>query len=158
MKNFNLPKLVAAILICEAAGIIGSVFTVSSIPTWYATLAKPSFTPPNWIFGPVWITLYFLMGVALYLVWLKGLKSKKTRQALLIFAMQLFLNAAWSIVFFGRHSPFGGLVIIILLWVLILMSLLRFWGIDKPAGLLLMPYLVWVSLALVLNFFVWKLN
>ena len=90
MKNFNLPKLVAAILICEAAGIIGSVFTVSSIPTWYATLAKPSFTPPNWIFGPVWITLYFLMGVALYLVWLKGLKSKKTRQALLIFAMQLF--------------------------------------------------------------------
>ncbi len=156
--RINISKLVFSVLVCEVAGIVGSIFTVSAIPTWYSNLIKPSFNPPNWVFGPVWTTLYFLMGIALYLVWIKDLKRKENKQATVVFAAQLVLNVLWSIVFFGGHSISGAFAVIVMLWVLILGTLLLFFRISKVAGLLLIPYLVWVSFASVLNFYLLKLN
>jgi tryptophan-rich sensory protein len=150
--------LITSILICESAGIIGSVFTFSAITTWYMHLNKPWFNPPNFLFGPVWTFLYFLMGISLYLVWKKGVKNKEKRRALMVFAGQLFFNAIWSIVFFGLKSPLGGLFIIIILWLLIIETIRRFYKIDKNSSFLLMPYLVWVTFATILNFSIWVLN
>lgn len=158
MKRLKIGRLVTSILLCEGAGVVGSVFTVSSIPTWYATLTKPSFSPPNWVFGPVWTTLYALMGVALYLVWMKGLKKKENHRAIAIFVIQLTLNALWSIVFFGGHSILGGLVVIVALWCFIVLTIVSFWKISKNAGLLLLPYLEWVSFAAILNASLFWLN
>lgn len=151
MKRLKIGRLLISILLCEGVGIVGSVFTVSSIPAWYTTLQKPSFSPPNWIFGPVWITLYALMGVALYLVWMKGLKKKENRRSIAIFVIQLTLNALWSIVFFGGRSILGGMIVIAALWLLIVLTIVTFWKISKTAGLLLLPYLAWVSFAAILN-------
>jgi tryptophan-rich sensory protein len=148
--------LIGAILVCQLAGIIGSIFTFSSIPTWYASLAKPSFSPPNWVFGPVWTTLYTLMGISLYLIYKS--KNKLRNPAMVTFAIQLILNAIWSIVFFGLKSPLGGLIIIFLLWAYIANTLLRFYAIDKNAGYLLVPYLLWVTFASVLNYYIFALN
>jgi len=154
----NIAKLIISILICQGAGIIGSIFTASSIPTWYATLKKPSFNPPNWLFAPAWITLFFLMGISLYLVWGRGLENEKVKTALVIFAVQLALNVAWSLLFFGLKSPLWALIEIVILWLVILVNIVSFYGISKPAGLLLLPYILWVSFAAVLNFFVFRLN
>ncbi|HIH20424.1 TPA: tryptophan-rich sensory protein [Candidatus Micrarchaeota archaeon] len=151
-------KLVAAIAICEIAGFIGSLFSGPGIASWYSTLNKPSFTPPDWVFMPVWIVLYFFMGIALYLVWEKGLKDKKIEKAIFIFAVQLALNVAWSYAFFGLQSPLYGLVIIGVLWGTIVETILKFRPISNTAGLLLLPYILWVSFALVLNFSIWMLN
>lgn len=150
--------MVFSILICEAAGIVGSLFTISAIPTWYATLNKPIFNPPNWIFAPVWTILYLMMGISLYLVWTKRIKTKGVKSALSVFGLQLALNASWSIVFFTGQSIFGGLTIIVLLWFLILITILKFFKISQTAALLLVPYLLWVSFATVLNFYIFKLN
>jgi len=146
-----------AIIICQLAGIIGSFFTTSSVSTWYTTLVKPEFNPPGWVFGPVWITLYTLMGISLYLVWKKRDKQNVT-PALLVFFAQLVLNAIWSIIFFGLQSPFYAFIIIIFLWVLIAGSIYFFYKISKPAAYLLIPYILWVSFAAVLNFMIWILN
>lgn len=151
----KLKQLIIAIVICQLAGIIGSLFTISSIPTWYSTLVKPSFTPPNWLFGPVWITLYTLMGIAVYWIYTS---KKKNKNALLIFGVQLLLNTVWSIVFFGFHEIFYGLVIIILLWISIILTILEFLKISKNSGYILVPYLAWVSLATILNYYLWILN
>lgn len=151
MKIRNLSKLVLSIAICEGAGIIGSVFTFSAIPNWYITLNKPAFNPPNYLFGPVWTTLYFLMGISLYLIWEK-------RHSLRLFWIHLFFNASWSIVFFGLRNPLLGLINILILWVLIVLVLYKFWKIDKTAGLLMLPYLAWVSFATYLNYSIWILN
>ncbi len=151
-----MKKLFGAILICELAGAIGSIFTLQSIPTWYATLIKPGFSPPNWLFGPVWILLYALMGVAAY--WIYISKDKRTKAALSIFGFQLVLNVLWSIAFFGLRSPLYGLVVIVLLWLSIVATILKFHEIDKKAGLVLIPYILWVSFALILNLFIWRLN
>lgn len=155
MKKLNLPKLILYIAICEGAGIIGSFFTASAIPTWYAFLNKPSFSPPNFLFGPVWVTLYALMGIAVYLIKNSGKNIKST---LSLFWVHLFFNATWSIVFFGLRNPLLGLVNIIILWFLIVMVILRFWKINKWAGILLLPYLAWVSFASFLNYNLWLLN
>ena len=158
MKNI-IFMLIAAVLICEIAGIIGSIFTYNSIPEWYnAKLNKPSFTPPSWLFGPVWVTLYFLMGVSAYLVWEKGIKKKKIRDSLTVFGMQLVLNALWSILFFGLRCPLCGFIGILLLWIAIVLTILKFYKISRTAAILLLPYILWVTLAMVLNFYVWKLN
>jgi len=154
----NWWKLIASILLCQLAGIIGSLATFSSITGWYLALNKPFFTPPNWVFGPVWITLYTLMGIALYLVWMQGLKKKKVKQALQIFGLQLILNSLWSIVFFGMHGLAAGLFVIVILWLAILWTIIRFWKIDKRAGWLLVPYILWVTIATALNAGVWLLN
>jgi len=146
-----------AIFICHLAGIIGSVFTASSVTTWYPTLVKPEFNPPSWVFGPVWLTLYTLMGISVYLVWKKKDKYNVT-PALLVFFAQLVLNAVWSIIFFGLQSPFYAFIIIAFLWVLILGSIYFFYKISKTAAYLLIPYILWVSFAAILNYSIWMLN
>jgi benzodiazapine receptor len=159
MTKFNLLKLIFSILICQAAGIIGSFFTTSSISSWYSTINKPSFNPPNWIFGPVWISLYIMMGISLYLVWQKsGLQGISIKKAIIFFGIQLALNSLWSIIFFGAHSPMAAFFEIIVLWVFILLTLLEFQKISSPAGWLLVPYLLWVTFASILNFSIWRLN
>lgn len=157
MSAKNMVKLVASIVICEGAGGIGGVFTVSAIPAWYATLAKPSFTPPNSVFSPIWITLYLLMGIAVFLVWRHELKDAVV-PAFILFWVQLVFNVLWSVVFFGFKSPLGGVVVIVILWLLILFTIIKFFGISKLAGSLLLPYIVWVSIASYLNIGVWLLN
>jgi translocator protein len=161
MKGFSLkeiPKLILSILIVFVAGSIGTLATTSELTTWYAALTKPSWTPPNWAFGPIWSTLYVLMGIALFLVWKEGLDRKDVKFAILIFAVQLFLNILWSLVFFGMHSIFGGLILILILWIAIFANIIAFYVISKPAGLLLIPYLIWVSIASYLNYTVYLLN
>ncbi len=150
--------ILAFVLICELAGIIGSVFTTPSIPGWYAALAKPPFNPPNWVFAPVWTTLYALMGISAYLVYEKGSRRKEVRKALAIFGGQLLLNMLWSIVFFGAHMILGAAVIIVFLWGMIVASIWLFSRISKPAAYLLAPYLLWVSFATVLNISLYVLN
>jgi len=150
--------IIVAIVACELAGIIGSVFTMPSIPGWYAGIAKPSFNPPNWIFGPVWTLLYALMGLAAYLVYEKGFKRPEVKKALTVFAAQLLLNTLWSIVFFGAHMILGAAVVIVLLWALILATILLFYRISKAAAYLLVPYIFWVTFATVLNISLYVLN
>ncbi len=152
-SSIQILPLVGWIALCELAGIIGSVFTVSAIPTWYAALAKPVLRPPNWLFGPIWTTLYALIGVAAYLVW-----NKRHGQALRIFGVQLVLNATWSIVFFGLQSPGWALLNIIALWLAIVWTIKVFYRISKPAAYLLVPYLLWVSFGSYLNYAIWVLN
>ncbi len=161
MNGFRLneiPKLIVSILIPLVIGFIGSIATISEIPTWYSTLSKPSWSPPNWLFGPVWTTLYILMGIALFLVWREGLDRTDVRFALLIFALQLVLNLLWSIVFFTYHALFGSFILIMLLWIAILANIFAFYIISRPAGLLLVPYILWVSIASYLNYSVYLLN
>jgi benzodiazapine receptor len=151
-------KLILALLVCQAAGLIGSSFTASAIPTWYASLTKPAFNPPNWVFAPVWITLYVLMGVSLFLVWRKFGEDKRARTAVYFFFSQLVLNAVWTPIFFGLKMLFIALVIIVLLWAAIGITIFYSSRISKPAGYLLIPYIVWVSYAAALNFSLWLLN
>jgi len=158
MTGKNIAKLVASIIGCEAAGGIGSIFTTSAIPTWYATLQKPSFTPPNYVFAPVWLTLYLLMGISVFLVWRKGLAERGVKTALTVFLVQLILNILWSVIFFGLKSPLGGVIIIVLLWIAILITIIRFFRISPAAGGLLIPYIIWVSIAANLNVGIWTLN
>jgi tryptophan-rich sensory protein len=154
----SLFRLVVCIAACLAAGGIGSAYTTSAIPTWYATLAKPDFTPPSWLFAPVWTALYLMMGYAAWLVWEQKHRKPRVMGALSIFSLQLALNVAWSMVFFGLHSIVGGLCIIITLWIIIAWTIRRFLPISKNAARLLLPYLAWVSYALALNYAIWKLN
>ncbi len=158
MKNNNIVKLVACIAVCEIAGAIGAIFTFPAIETWYAGLQKPSFSPPNTVFGPVWTILYLLMGVSLYLIIKKGIKARQEKEAVIIFGVQLGLNFLWSILFFGLKSPLFALADIALLWVAILATIIAFFRISKKAAFLLVPYLLWVSFALVLNFTILILN
>jgi len=148
-------KLIVSILICQIAGIIGSIFTTPSITTWYADLQQPAFSPPNWVFGPVWITLYTLMGISLYLVWNK---KNNVKIPLTLFFIQLILNSIWSIIFFGLQNSFYALIEIIILWIAILLTIISFYKISKKASLLLIPYIIWVTLAAILNYYIWVLN
>ena len=154
----NIVKFVASIIVCYAAGFVGSIYTRPAIPAWYVTLNKPSFTPPNWLFFPVWTTLYAIMGISLFLIWRKGLEEKRVTTALVLFAIQLILNALWSIAFFGLRSPVSGLVIIIVLWLAILLTMIWFFRISGVAGWLLLPYIGWVGFAVVLNLQIYRLN
>lgn len=158
MKTNNIFKLIIAIIVSELAGIVGSFFTVSAIPTWYAALEKPALNPPSWVFGPVWGILYLLMGVAAFLVWRKGWGRKEIKAALCVFGAQLFLNTIWSIIFFGLHNPGWALVNIIALWLAIIWTIIVFYKISKPAAYLLVPYILWVSFASYLNYAIWVLN
>jgi benzodiazapine receptor len=151
-------RLVVSIVVSQLAGGLGAVFTTPAIPTWYASLNKPAFNPPNWVFFPVWTTLYTLMGIAAFLVWRKGLHERRVRVALVVYAIQLVLNLAWTIIFFGLYSLFGAVIAIVLLWVAILVNIVAFWRISKAAGALLIPYILWVSFAGLLNVSVWMLN
>lgn len=179
MKNFI--KLAASIAISLFAGAIGAIFTAPAIPGWYATLAKPVLNPPSWIFAPVWTGLYFLIGLALYLVWKNDWKivraiicdtcktwnpytqrlwsgdwQRANIQA--VFAVQFILNIFWSLVFFGLRSPAGAFFVILALWFSIVYLIINFYRVSKAAGWLLAPYLLWVSFAVYLNFAIWMLN
>lgn len=157
----KLSKLILSIVICLLAGGIGTIFTSSAPPagglTWYATLNKPSFSPPNWVFAPVWTTLYILMGISLYLV-LSAKGKGESQKAIQIFGIQLTLNFLWSIIFFGWHSPLLALVDIVALWIAIVLTIKSFYKINKLAGNLLTPYLLWVSFATILNLMIVLLN
>jgi len=131
---------------------------MKAIPTWYATLQKPAFTPPNWLFAPAWVTLYLLMGISAFLIWRRGLENLQVKRALSVFLIQLILNALWSVAFFGLESPLYGVIVIAALWIAILVTMINFIKISKTAGFLLLPYILWVSFAAVLNVSVWLLN
>jgi len=156
----RLAVLALFVFACEAAGILGSIFTIQSIPTWYAALTKPPFAPPNWLFAPVWTALYALMGIAAYLVWEKkqGARKKRASTALNMFGIQLILNALWSVAFFGLRSPLYGIIVIVLLLITIALTMLRFRPIDSRAFWLLVPYFLWVCFAALLNFYIFALN
>ena len=157
-RTVEVLQLVVSLVVCQAAGLVGAIFTTPAIPTWYAGLAKPAFTPPSWLFAPAWTTLFVLMGLAAFLIWRKGLRERGVKIALAIFIIQLILNVLWSAVFFGLKSPLGGLIVIALLWVAILLTILSFSGLSRATGLLLLPYILWVSFAAVLNGAILVLN
>ncbi len=160
MKIFtsNVAKFIISIIICQLAGFLGSLATTPSIPTWYASLNKPSFTPPNWVFAPVWLVLYLLMGIALFLVWRQGLTIAAVKGALVVFVIQLILNVLWSFAFFGLKSPLAGIIVICALWLMILVTIIMFFRVSNIAGLLLIPYILWVSYAAVLNAAIFSIN
>ncbi|MEK7619436.1 MAG: TspO/MBR family protein, partial [Patescibacteria group bacterium] len=158
MKVNNFFKLAIAIVVSELAGVIGLFFTISEIPTWYAGLVKPALNPPAWAFGPTWTTLYALMGIAAFLIWRMGWERKEVKIALRVFGMQLFLNIIWSVIFFGLHSPGGALIEIVFLWLAILATIIAFYKISRLASWILVPYILWVSFAMYLNYVIWTLN
>jgi tryptophan-rich sensory protein len=147
-----------AVFVCLLVGFLSSFATQSSVNSWYLTLNKPSFNPPNWVFAPVWTVLYILMGIAAGLVWAKGYYHLWVKTALYHFVFQLLLNALWSVVFFGLKNPFIALLIITGLNVLLLFTFKSFKVADTKAAYLLLPYMVWVGFATVLNFAIWYLN
>jgi tryptophan-rich sensory protein len=154
----KLYKLILSILICQLAGLIGVFFTSPVISTWYSSIVKPTFNPPNWVFGPVWTTLYTLIGISLYLVIKDGIDSQGKKKALFVFSIHLILNSLWSILFFGMKNPFLAFIEIIILWGMIIYTMVLFKKIDKRTIYLLTPYLLWVSFAALLNFSIWRLN
>ena len=149
--------LVIAVVVCFGAAGLGAAATTPRIPNWYAELAKPDWTPPAWVFGPVWTTLYLAMAVAVWLVW-RARPTATIRLPLALFGVQLVLNSLWSVLFFGMQRPDLALVDIGALWAAIGATLLSFWPYSNAASLLLAPYLAWVSYAAVLNFSIWQLN
>jgi tryptophan-rich sensory protein len=180
MKFNKAVKLLSSIIFCLLAGVIGSVFTTPAIQGWYVGVNKPSFNPPNWIFGPVWSLLFVLMGVSLYIVWINNFEVKnkigneekswnsltdkflsgewQKLNIILIFAVQLILNILWSVIFFGLQNPGVAFFELIALWVAIIYTIVNFYRVSKLAGYLLIPYVLWVSFAGVLNFMIWILN
>ena len=149
--------LLAFVAACFGAALVGSTFTTPSVPEWYGSLVKPSFTPPNWLFGPVWSMLYLAMAIAGWLVWRRQRESSTTLP-LALFGGQLVLNVLWSILFFGLQAPGIALVEILILWAAIFATLLSFWRISTIAGWLFVPYLAWVFFATILNFEIWRFN
>lgn len=182
MKNKkNILKLAVSIIICQLAGIAGSVFTTPNIKTWYAAIEKPMFNPPSWVFAPVWTILFLLMGISLYLVWVKNWNIKisaektekkawnpisqklwigdwKEENAAAVFSLQLVLNILWSVIFFGLKMPGTAFFEILMLWFAILYTIVNFYRISKPAAYLLLPYIFWVTFAAFLNYSIWRIN
>jgi benzodiazapine receptor len=158
LSGTDIVKLVVSIVACEGAGGIGAIFTMPAIRAWYASLKKPAFTPPNAAFGPVWITLYLLMGIAIFLVWREGLGQQGVTTAFIIFWVQLVVNILWSVIFFGLRSIIGGMIMILLLWIAILINIITFFGVSPISGGLLIPYIIWVTIAANLNVRLWILN
>jgi tryptophan-rich sensory protein len=146
-----------SLIIPLAVGGISGYFTVSAIPGWYQTIQKPSWNPPNWVFGPVWTTLYALMGIAMYLIWTQP-RSEQRQRALHLNAAQLILNFFWSLIFFNLHAIGWALIEIIILWVVIVQTMFAYDRVYKPAAWLLLPYIVWVTFATILNGAIWWLN
>jgi len=157
MKKINFGRLLISIAIPLVAGFLGSVFTGPAVKTWYLVINRPTWNPPSWLFAPVWTALFIMMGIALYLVWSKKI-DRKIHVALNVFAAQLFLNILWSVFFFGMGNFWLAFGEILILWVFILLTILKFFKIDKAAGWLLVPYILWVSFASYLNFTIAGLN
>ena len=155
--KYQLLGLIVLIVICFAAAGVGGAVTTPKIGNWYSTLAKPSWNPPSWVFGPVWSALYFSMAIAAWLVWRQGGCSGAT-VPLTLFGVQLILNVLWSCLFFGLRSPGLAFLDVLLLWAAIAATMVMFWQRSMIAGILFVPYLAWVSFASVLNFVIWRLN
>jgi len=150
-------RILIFIIICQLGGVIGSIFTTPQITGWYSNLQKPSFAPPNWLFGPVWTALFTLMGISLYWIW--GMRLERNfRRAISFFGLQFVLNILWSFFFFGLQNPLFELIEIILLWIAIAITIFEFYRLSKKAGLILLPYIIWVSIATALNYYVLILN
>lgn len=156
MKNW--VKLLISLALPQIAAVSGALFTVTGTGSWYQQINKPSWNPPGWVFGPVWTTLYILMGIAFYLVWKSNASDKLKRPAMTLWVVQLVLNFFWTLIFFGAQEPGWALVEIIGLWIFILLTILAFARIHKTAAWLLVPYLLWVSFATVLTGTIWQLN
>lgn len=156
--NSKLKYISISILVCLLVGFIDAIITQSGVDSWYLTLQKPAFTPPNWLFAPVWTVLYILMGIALGLVWNKGLHHIWVKTALYHFGFLLLLNTAWSILFFGLKLPLLSLIIIISLFILAFFTIKWFKVVSPLAAYLLIPYIVWLAFAAVLNYEIWRLN
>ncbi len=151
-------KFIVAVALPLAVGAFAGSFTATSVKGWYATINKPSFNPPNWIFAPVWTALYIMMGIAFYIVWIKVETHKIKTKAIIFYFIQLVLNFCWSIIFFYAAEPGWAFLEIVLLWIMIAVTINKFAKISKPAAWLLVPYIAWVSFAAVLNFAIWRLN
>jgi len=154
----KIGRLICSVSACLLTGFLGSYATRDSITTWYAELSRPSFTPPGWTFGVVWPVLYVMMGISAFLIWNVGIDRPQVKVALGVFALQLILNGLWTPIFFGQHLIGLALVEIIMMWAAILLTILVFWRVSKPAALLLLPYIFWVSFAVVLNASLFLLN
>ncbi|SFM19469.1 TspO/MBR family protein [Methanolobus profundi] len=157
-EHIDWKKLISSVVLCQLTGILGGIFTYNSISSWYVSLEKPAIVPPGWSFSVVWPILYLLMGISLYLIWQKGWRSPGIKVAMYVFGIQLFLNFLWSLLFFGLRSPLMGFIDILALWVLILVNIVVFSRISRTAGLILVPYLLWVSFAAYLNYYLMILN
>jgi benzodiazapine receptor len=158
LYTINTVKLIISVVFCLGAGFVGSFFTTPAIEEWYVNIAKPSFTPPNQLFAPVWTALYILMAISVFIIWRKGWGEKYVRSCLLLFVIQLLLNVLWSVLFFGLKMPLNAFIEIILLWVVILLTIMRFKKLSITAAALLVPYILWVSFAAILNYSIWALN
>ncbi len=158
MNKDLLIRIVLSIIICLLVGTIAALATQSSIDTWYVSLMKPSWSPPNWVFAPVWITLYILMGVAAGMVWNRGFYHKWVKTALYHFGIQLILNGMWSIIFFGWQEPFLALLSICGLFILVVFTIKWFKVVNRWSAILLIPYLLWLAFATALNFEIWRIN
>ena len=150
-------SLIAFIVLCFSAAAFGSVFTNKSLKTWYQTIKKPTWNPPNKIFGPVWSALYLMMALAGWMVW-ERLPQKGFSVPMVLFFVQLVLNTFWSVIFFGLRSPGWAFVEVVILWIGITLTMVSFWAVYWVAGVLFLPYLLWVSFAAILNFTIWRLN
>ena len=155
-KTFT--RILIAVIVCLGIGFMASFATQSSVNDWYVTLNKPSFNPPDWVFAPVWTALYILMGVAAGMVWARGFYHKWVKTALYHFGFQLVFNALWSIVFFGFKQPFWALLVILTLLVLIILTIKWFKVVSTTAAWLMVPYLIWICFATLLNYEIWVLN
>jgi len=162
MRLGKFQTFIVSLVLCFSAAALGSAFTNSQIATWYAHLHKASFNPPNWIFGPVWTLLYILMAISLYIIWTTKSGKRGIAQARhdgqLYFFVQLLFNCLWSLVFFGLHAPLAAFVVIVALWISIFLTIKKFWIVSTLAGKLLLPYILWVSFASILNLSVVLLN
>jgi len=147
----KIGRLICSVSVCLLTGFLGSYATRESVTTWYARLSRPSFTPPDWTFGVVWPVLYVMMGISAFQIWNVGIDRRQVKVALGVFALQLILNGLWTPIFFGLHLIGLALVEIIMMWVAILLTIFVFWRVSKSAALLLLPYVLWVSFAVVLN-------
>ena len=155
----NTIKLVVAVVLTVGIGSIGGIFTATEIQRWYLQLNKPSWNPPNWLFAPVWTTLYLLMGIALYLIWkAEPVAADTKRWAIIIFIAQFALNFLWSFIFFKQHQPGWAFVEIVVMWLAIFCTIIAFSKINTTAAWLLVPYISWVSFAAILNYSIWQLN
>ncbi|HQV61959.1 MAG TPA: tryptophan-rich sensory protein [Chitinophagaceae bacterium] len=154
----NTLKLIIAIAIPLIVGGTSGFFTATGVESWYQTIARPTWNPPGWIFGPVWTTLYVMMGISLFLVWKEDASVELKKIGIALFAVQLVLNFFWSFIFFNQHQIGWALVEIIAMWVFILLTIFAFAQVNKAAAWLLVPYISWVSFATILNFTIWQLN
>ncbi|MFH1786832.1 MAG: TspO/MBR family protein [archaeon] len=146
------------VILCQLAGAIGSIATASSVSTWYQALNKPWFTPPNWVFGPMWVTIYTMIGISAYLIWKQGIQKPEVKYAMQVFGIQLLLNTLWSFVFFWLRWPMGGFFFILMVLGVVIYNAALFYEIYKPAGWLFSLYILWGSIATAVAFYVWLLN